>query len=116
MVVLAKMPKTVGTQDNPMLCLDVQLNPSGAYETALGGVRCVDPEDDAEITGTLETLIAQKSKPVARMDVPNMFGRPGYLAFFRDLSASPRTSALVELSRLDVGETPAAVNLGLTFG
>jgi CelD/BcsL family acetyltransferase involved in cellulose biosynthesis len=37
MVVLAKMPKAVGTQGNPMLCLDVQLNPSGAYETALGG-------------------------------------------------------------------------------
>src|SRR5712671_1565618 len=78
MVVLAKMPKTVGPQDNPMLCLDVQLNPSGAYETALGGdweafynekrssatrrrdrtkakrlgelgaVRFVDPKDDAQ--------------------------------------------------------------------
>jgi CelD/BcsL family acetyltransferase involved in cellulose biosynthesis len=149
-VALAKMPKTVGTQDNrqdnPMLCLEVQLNPSGAYETALGAdwetfynakrssatrrrdrtkgkrlgelgaVRFADPKDDAEIAATLETLIGQKSKSFARMGVPNMFSRPGYLAFFHDLAASPRTRALVHLSRLDVGATWAAVNLGLTFG
>ncbi len=35
-IALAKMPETIGAQPNPMLCLDVQLNPSGAYETVLG--------------------------------------------------------------------------------
>ena len=33
---LDKMPETIGAQPNPLLYLDVQLNPSGAYETALG--------------------------------------------------------------------------------
>ena len=35
-IALEKMPETIGAQPNPLLCLDVQLNPSGAYETALG--------------------------------------------------------------------------------
>jgi CelD/BcsL family acetyltransferase involved in cellulose biosynthesis len=143
MVVLEKMPKTVGRQQNPMLALDVQLNPSGAYETALGAdweafytekrssatrrrdrtklkklgelgdVRFAEPSGD-EIATTLDLLIAQKSKSFARMGVPNMFARPGYPEFFRDLALSSRS--LVHLSRLDVGETFAAVNLGLTFG
>jgi CelD/BcsL family acetyltransferase involved in cellulose biosynthesis len=143
MVVLTKMPKTVGAQPNPMLALDVRLHPSGAYETALGAdweafynekrssatrrrdrtklkklgelgeVRFVELKDD-EIAATLEALIAQKSKAFARMGVPNMFARPGYLAFYRDLAQSSRS--LVHLSRLDVGETWAAINLGLTFG
>jgi CelD/BcsL family acetyltransferase involved in cellulose biosynthesis len=46
--------------------------------------------------------------------VPNMFARPGHQAFYRDLAQSRR--ALVHVSRLDVGDTMAAVNLGLTFG
>ncbi len=146
MVVLEKMPKTVGAQRNPMLALDVHLNPSGAYETALGDswdafytakrssatrrrdrtkvkrlgelgeVRFADPQDTAEIARTLETLIVQKEKSFARMGVPNMFARPGHAAFFRDIAVSERTRHLVHLSRLDVGGTWAATNLGLTFG
>ena len=146
MIVLEKMPKTVGAQRNPMLVLDVHLNPSGAYEAALGEnwdtfytakrssatrrrdrtkvkrlgemgeVRFADPKDTDEIARTLETLIAQKEKSFARMGVPNMFARPGHAAFFRDIATSERTRSLVHLSRLDVGGTWAAVNLGLTFG
>jgi CelD/BcsL family acetyltransferase involved in cellulose biosynthesis len=146
MVVLQKMPKMVGMQQNPMLCLDVQLNPSGAYETALGGdwetfynakrssatrrrdrtklkrlgelgaVCFVTPEASAEVASTLETLITQKEKAFARMGVPNMFARPGHAAFFRDVANGEATRRLVHLSRLDVGATWAAVNLGLTFG
>ena len=146
MVVLAKMPKTVGAQQNPMLALETHLNPSGAYETALGpdweafynakrssatrrrdrtkvkrlgemgAVRFAEPQDASELARTLETLIAQKSKSFARMGVTNMFARPGHAAFFRDVATAERTRALVHLSRLDVGETWAAVNLGLTFG
>ena len=146
MVVLEKMPKAVGTQGNPMLSLDVHFNPSGAYETTLGGnwetfytakrssatrrrdrtklkrlgeigeVRFIDPKGKDEIARTLETLVVQKEKSFARMGVPNMFARPGHAAFFRDIAAGESTRGLVHLSRLDVGDTWAAVNLGLTFG
>ena len=46
------------------------------------------------------------------MGVPNMFARPGHTDFYRALAA---TRSLAHLSRLDVGATWAAVNLGLTF-
>ncbi|MEA2872998.1 MAG: hypothetical protein QOH67_2974, partial [Hyphomicrobiales bacterium] len=35
-IALAKMPETIGMQPNPLLTLDVRLNPAGAYETMLG--------------------------------------------------------------------------------
>ena len=139
-IALAKMPAMIGAQPNPMLCLDVQLNPSGAYATVLGAdweqfytakrssatrrrdrtklkrlgelgeVRFVDPASADEVAATLEVLIAQKSKSFARMGVPNMFARPGHVEFFRELAAARK---LTHLSRLDVGATFAAVNLGL---
>lgn len=143
-IALEKMPETIGAQKNPLLGLDVRLNPSGAYETALGAdweqfytakrssatrrrdrtklkrlgelgeVRFVNPQD-AEIASTLDLLIDQKSKAFARMGVANMFARPGHMAFYRELATSPRLRSLVHLSRLDVGPTWAALNLGLTF-
>jgi CelD/BcsL family acetyltransferase involved in cellulose biosynthesis len=144
-VMLEKMPATIGAQKNPLLCLDVHLNASGAYQTALGtdweqfytarrssstrrrdrtklkrlgemgAVKFVNPEGAAELALTLDLLIQQKSKAFARMGVPNLFARPGYVAFYRELATSPRMRALVHLSRLDVGPTWAALNLGLTF-
>jgi CelD/BcsL family acetyltransferase involved in cellulose biosynthesis len=143
-IALEKIPETIGAQKNPLLGLDVRLNPSGAYETALGAdweqfytgkrssatrrrdrtklkrlgelgeVRFVNPQD-AEIASTLDLLIDQKSKAFARMGVANMFARPGHMAFYRELATAPRLRSLVHLSRLDVGETWAALNLGLTF-
>ena len=140
------MPERVGAQPNPLLCLDVRLNPSGAYETVLGAgweqfytskrssatrrrdrtklkrlgeigeVRFVDPQEGAEISATLDTLIAQKSKQFARMGVADIFARPGHVEFFRALAAAPPAQRLVHLSRLDVGKTYAAVNLGLIWG
>ena len=144
-VTLAKMPETVGGQTNPLLGLDVQLNPSGAYETALGSdweqfytakrssatrrrdrtklkrlgelgaVKFVNPAESAELALTLDTLVQQKAKSFARMGVPNMFAQPGWTAFFQELATAPRLRGLVHLSRLEVGDTWAAVNLGLTF-
>ena len=35
---------------------------------------------------TLDVLIQQKSKAFARMGVPNLFARPGYVAFYRELA------------------------------
>jgi CelD/BcsL family acetyltransferase involved in cellulose biosynthesis len=144
-VVLEKMPARIGSQPNPMLCLDVRLNPSGAYETPigpdweqfytakrssatrrrdrtkfkrlgqLGEIKFVNPDGGAALALTLDLLIQQKSKSFARMGVPNLFARPGYAAFFRELATAPRFRSLVHLSRLDVGATWAALNLGLTF-
>lgn len=144
-VTLAKMPETIGAQNNPLLGLDVQLNPSGAYETALGSdweqfytakrssatrrrdrtklkrlgelgaVSFVNPAESAELALTLDRLVQQKAKSFARMGVPNMFAQPGWTAFFQELATAPRLRGLVHLSRLEVGGTWAAVNLGLTF-
>jgi CelD/BcsL family acetyltransferase involved in cellulose biosynthesis len=140
-VELAKMPDRVGAQANPLVGLDVMLNPSGAYQAGLstdwetfysakrssatrrrdrtktkrlsemGEVRFVTPEA-ADTPQTLDTLIHQKSRAFARMGVPDLFARPGHVAFFREIAAS---RDFVHISRLDVGATQAAVNLGLTF-
>jgi CelD/BcsL family acetyltransferase involved in cellulose biosynthesis len=144
-IALEKMPETIGAQANPLLSLDVRLNPSGAYETVLGAdweqfysakrssatrrrdrtklkrlgelgeVKFVNPDASAELALTLDALVRQKGKSFARMGVPNIFERPGHAAFFQELATAPRMRSLVHLSRLDVGQTWAAVNLGLTF-
>src|SRR5262249_14542457 len=138
---LTKMPDTVGTQANPFLSLDVMLNPSGAYQATIGDdwekfysakrssatrrrdrtklkklgemgeVRFVTPQA-AETPATLDTLIRQKSAAFARMGVPDIFARRGYMAFFHEIAGR---RDFVHISRLDVGATEAAVNLGLTF-
>jgi CelD/BcsL family acetyltransferase involved in cellulose biosynthesis len=142
---LAKMPARIGAQSNPMLALDVRLNPSGAYETALGPeweafyaskrsaatrrrdrtklkrlsnlgeVKFIDPDSSAELALTLDALIQQKSRAFVRMGVSNLFMRPGYAAYFRELATAPRFRSLVHISRLDVGPVWAAINLGLRF-
>src|SRR3954462_13943476 len=144
-IIFDKMPATIGGQKNPMLALNVTLNPSGAYETALPAdweayyaskrssatrrrdrtklkrlgalvpVKFVNPDTSAELALTFDLLVQQKSKAFARMGVPNLFAPAGHAAFYRELATSPRFRSLVHLSRLDVGTTWAALNLGLTF-
>jgi CelD/BcsL family acetyltransferase involved in cellulose biosynthesis len=143
LVIFSKMPEKIGGQRNPMMALDVQLHPSGAYETNLGTdweqyysgkrssstrrrdrtklkklgeageVRFVDPQTDAEVLASLETLAAQKSQQFARMGVPDLFKRPGYIEFLRELASAPAAQRMAHISRLDVGATWAALNLGL---
>ena len=145
LVNLTKMPKTVGAQANPMLQLPVTTNPSGAYLTHLsdnweafytakrssatrrrdrtkrkrlgemGEVKLINPASDEETLVTLDTLMAQKGKAFARMGVTNLFARPGHAEFYRALVTGAATRHLVHMSRLDVGATAAAVNLGLTY-
>jgi CelD/BcsL family acetyltransferase involved in cellulose biosynthesis len=145
LVLLDKMPARVGDQPNPFLRLDVALNPSGAYLTALNGswdtfysekrspstrrrdrtkrkklceqgeVRMVTTERPDDAGRTLDLLMEQKARSFARMGVENIFDRPGYREFFRELATNPRTRSLVHVSRLEVGPTWAATNLGLTF-
>jgi CelD/BcsL family acetyltransferase involved in cellulose biosynthesis len=142
---LTKMPKMIGAQANPMLALPVTTNPSGAYLThltgdwdtfyaakrssatrrrdrtkrkklgELGEVKLVNPASDEETLAALDTLMAQKGRAFARMGVANLFARPGHAEFYRALVTDAATRHLVHISRLDVGATAAAINLGLTY-
>ena len=142
---LTKMPELVGAQVNPMLGLCVTINPSGAYLTHLAGdwetfyaakrssatrrrdrtkrkrlseygeVRFINPASDSETLHTLDTLMAQKARSLARMGVGNLFAKPGHAEFYRALATDPATRHLVHVSRLDVGATAAAINLALTY-
>jgi CelD/BcsL family acetyltransferase involved in cellulose biosynthesis len=142
---LQKMPETIGAQRNPFLDLPVIPHPSGAYVANLdhdwdrfyaakrssstrkkerkqlkhlaeyGEVRFVDVQDPQDIERTLATLIEQKSRAFARMGVEDIFARPGYREFFLDVATDLNVSALTHVSRLDVGATTAATNLGLRF-
>jgi len=144
-VELTRMPESVGGSANPLLQLPVSLNPSGAHLTCLAGtwdefymakrssatrrrdrtklkrlsehgeVRCVEARTAEELRQTLEILVTQKSKQFGRMGVKNLFARPGHHDFFFGLTGDPRTRHFVHVSRLDVGHTAAAVNLGLIF-
>jgi len=142
---LEKMPETVGAQQNPMWYLGGTMTPSGAYLThltgdwetfyvakrssatrrrdrtkrkrlgELGEVKFVNPENDSETLRTLDTLMAQKARSFAHMGVANLFAKPGHAEFYRMLATDPATRQLVHVSRLDVGATAAAVNLGLIY-
>ena len=142
---LQKMPETVGAQRNPFLDIQGARNPSGAYVATLGGdwdefyaakrssatrkterrqlkhlaehgdVRFVDVEEHAEIARTLETLISQKSqrlRPHGRRGPVRAAGLSRVLSRYRDRR---NVRALTHVSRLDVGATIAATNLGLTL-
>jgi CelD/BcsL family acetyltransferase involved in cellulose biosynthesis len=146
LIELTKMPESVGAQSNPFVRLDVGLNPSGAHLMRLHGtweelyhakrssatrrrdrtkrkrlgefgeVRFITPQEPDEIARTLETLVEQKSKAFVRMGVTNIFTPPGHRDFFFALATDQRTRHLVHVSRLEVGSTWAAANLGLIFG
>jgi CelD/BcsL family acetyltransferase involved in cellulose biosynthesis len=140
---LPKMPEAIGGQKNPFLDLQTVANPSGAYAAILdrdwgqfyaakrssatrkkerqqgkhlakhGEVRFVDVQESTDIERTLDILIGQKERSFARLGVDNIFARPGYRTFFREIATDPATRELVHVSRLEVGSVVAAANLGL---
>jgi CelD/BcsL family acetyltransferase involved in cellulose biosynthesis len=142
-IALDKMPDLVGAQQNPMRYLGGTVNPSGAYLTRLSGdwdafytaarssatrrrdrtkrkklgefgeIKFINSADERDILSSLDTLMAQKARSFARMGVGNLFAKPGYADFYRALAIDPATRPFVHISRLDVGATPAAVNLAL---
>lgn len=144
-VVLEKMPETVGNQPNPLMALPVTPSPNGAHLTRLTGswdefyrakrssatrrhdrskrkrlgelgeIRVTAPATDTEVQETLTTLMEQKTRSFARMGVRNLFGRPGYIDFFRALAADPANRDLVHISRLDIGGAVGASNFGLIY-
>jgi CelD/BcsL family acetyltransferase involved in cellulose biosynthesis len=142
---LQKMPEMIGAQRNPFLDLQVLDHPSGAYVANLGHdweafyaakrssatrkkerkqlrqlaehgeVRFVDVTNRNEITRTLDTLFSQKARAFARMGVDDLFDRPGRRDFFRAIATDSALREVVHVSRLDVGSTIAATNVGLKF-
>ena len=139
LVRLEKMPATVGAQANPFLALSTTQHPSGAYLTplaptwdvfymakrsgstrrrdrskrkaleVLGAVRFVEPASELERLASVDTLMQQKAKSFARMGVGDLFARTGHAEFYRAISGTP----IAHVGRLDVGEHPAPINLGL---
>lgn len=80
-----------------------------------GQVQFVDVQNRADVERTFDTLLDQKARSFARMGVENIFTRPGYRAFFRDIVTTPAMEKMTHMSRLDIGETIAAANVGLQF-
>jgi len=144
-VQFTNMPAMVGSQPNPMLALGVVVHPSGAYATRLGDdwesfyaskrssttrrrdrtkrkrlgefgeVRLVNPQRVDDILAALDVLMQQKAHQFARMGVGNLFAKPGHADFYCALASDPLTRPLAHVSCLEVGPTPAAVNLGLIW-
>jgi CelD/BcsL family acetyltransferase involved in cellulose biosynthesis len=145
LVRLEKMPPLIGVARNPMLALPAHLNPSGSYITPLamswddfykskrssstrrrdrskrnrlsesGEVKFVSAETAEDARATLATLVEQKTTIFARHGINNLFARPGYLDFYRDIAGDPAMREMVHISRLEVGAETAATNLGLVF-
>lgn len=142
-VFLDKMPEHVGSQPNPLLCVPTSPHPSSAHVTRLGEswesfyaarrspatrrrdrgkrkkleesgmLRFVTADEPTGRTAALAILIQQKSRAFARMGVPDLFARPGHAEFFNALANEARR--LIHISRLEIGSTCAATNLGLMF-
>jgi D-aspartate ligase len=143
---LEKMPQTIGRQANPFTHLGVTTNASGAHLTRLGDhwekfytakrssatrrrdrtkrrhmsafgeIRYVNATDRDDARKTVEILMEQKSRAFARKGIADIFARPGQRDFYLDLATNPNTSDLVHVSRVEIGTTCAAANLGVVFG
>ena len=143
---LEKMPGAVGGQVNPFTHLDVTPNASGAHLTQLGDdwekfytakrssatrrrdrtkrrhmsaygeIRFVNAREGDDARRTVETLIEQKSRSFTRKGITDIFARPGQREFYLDLATNPKTRHLIHISRVEIGTTCAAANLGVVFG
>ncbi len=142
---LEKMPQMLGAQRNPFTHLKVSLNASGAHVTQLGAdwekfyaakrssatrrrdrskrrhmeehgaIGFATAAEAADARRTLEILMRQKGRALARKGIADMFARPGWREFFLDLAANPNTRQLVHIASLNVGADPVATNLGVVF-
>ena len=143
---LEKMPHQVGAQANPFTALDVSPHPSGAHLTHLGDdweqfyfkkrssatrrhdrakrrhlakygeIRFLDSASPDDARRMVETMMQQKARSFARRGIADVFARPGCREFLLDLAANATTRHLVHVSRVEIGTTWAAVNLGVVFG
>jgi CelD/BcsL family acetyltransferase involved in cellulose biosynthesis len=143
---LEKLPETIGAERNPLTYLHVIPNASGAHCTQLGDdweqfynakrssatrrrdrakrrhlaefgdIRFVTAENADDAKRTLEVLIEQKSRSLARRGISDIFAPEGHREFFFDLAGNARTRHLVHVSCLEVGSACAATNFGAVFG
>jgi CelD/BcsL family acetyltransferase involved in cellulose biosynthesis len=143
LVAFDKMPERVGRQPNPLLALATTVNPSTAYRARLGKdwpsyyaekrssatrqrdrskrrklaqggeVRLRAASDPDERQAALRILFHQKGRVFASTGVANLFTRPGHSDFYLFVAAT--ADSLVHVTRLDVGSTCVAANLGLRF-
>ncbi len=140
-----KMPQTIGGQINPFTYLGVTANASGVHLMQLGDdwekfyaakrssatrrrdraklrhmseygeVRCITASDPDDARRTLETLMEQKSRSLARKGIADIFAPAGHREFYLDVASNPKTRHLVHISRVEIGTTCAAANLGIVF-
>ncbi len=108
------------------------------HMSAFGDIRFITSADRDDAERTLRTLIEQKHRQFAQKGITDMFARPGWREFFLDiaarlpaggaaaqaaddrstsppLQAGPNGTAL-HVSRVQIGATCAAANLGIIFG
>ena len=142
-VLFDKMPERIGQQANPLLALATTRNASRAYRACLGKdwqsfyaekrssatrqrdrakrkklsqsgeLRVITANDPEERQGALRVLFQQNSRTFARNGLASLFAQPGHSDFY--LSVAAKAGALVHVSRLNVGSTCVAANLGLRF-
>lgn len=140
---LDKMPERIGQQANPMLALATRFNSNRGYRARLGKdwdsfytakrspttrskdrrkqrrleehgeLRIVTQNNPKEREWALRILFDQKSRSFARTGVPNPFAKSDRADFYQ--AAAAKAGSLVHISRLDVGSTCLAANLGLLF-
>jgi CelD/BcsL family acetyltransferase involved in cellulose biosynthesis len=140
---LQQMPETVGREINPFVDLDVTLHPSGAHIATLGNdwetfyaakrssasrkterkkfkqmaergeIGFADVSDGIDVVHTMDVLMTQKGRALARMGVENFLARAGYREFFLDLATDPSLANFVHVGRMTVGGTIAATSFGL---
>lgn len=142
---LDKMPATIGSQSNPFCDLPVLVAEYSAHAATLaddwdrfytakistssrqtdrrklrrladhGDVQFVEVQEPLDIKYTFSALVEQKRASYARMGVADMFEPPGHSEFYKAITEHPRFRSIVHLTRVDVGDDPAATGLGLRF-
>jgi D-aspartate ligase len=141
-----KMPEKLGSQINPFIYLAVTPNRNSAHLTRLGDdwekfyhakrssatrrrdrakrrhmsqygdIRFTTAADANDARHTLEILMEQKSRSLARKGIADIFASPGHREFYLDLASNPELRHLVHVSRVEIGTVCAAANLGIVFG
>lgn len=140
-----KMPAFIGRQPNPLVTLRTTRNANEAHIATLGDdwnsfyqarrssssrksqrkqlnrladsgpVRFRTCETPQQNTDTLNVLVQQKQRALARMGADDIFDSPGARDFYADVTSDAALSGMVHLSRFDVGMEAGAASVGLIF-
>jgi D-aspartate ligase len=141
-----KMPGRIGVQTNPFTHLAVTPNRSSAHLTTLGNdwegfyrakrssatrrrdrakrrhmsaygdIRFASAADTQSARCTLDILMEQKSRSLARKGIADIFASPGHREFYLELASNSKLRHVIHISRVEIGDTCAAANLGIVFG